>query len=209
MRGLLPLAGLMAALAILAGCKADSTTSSPEAAAERPTPTVVAVAEATTPTAVNPTATVSAKTIEVIGDDEFKAWTARALEFIELNAPDAFEEVQTSIDVIESVPAGSGIYVEEKRFAVGDQTAYAPDYDEARQLLWFAGAIVHDAHHSDQFSRGVPHTGKDAEVECLIVQQAALQLMTEEPFFATYLQGLIDGADDPANPYWNQPDRHW
>jgi hypothetical protein len=41
------------------------------------------------------------------------------------------------------------------------------------------------------------------------VQKAALELMTNNPFFANYVQGLIDGADDPANQYWNQSNRHW
>jgi hypothetical protein len=28
-------------------------------------------------------------------------------------------------------------------------------------------------------------------------------------YFSNYIQGLIDGADDPKNQYWNQPNRHW
>ncbi len=208
---LLAVAGLAAFLLILAGCKAESTTSPSEAGAGDLAPTSVAAATAVTAPTATPeaSATAAVKAIEVIGDDDFKAWTARALELIELKAPEAFAAVQASIDVINSVAAGSGMYIEEKRFAVGDQTAHAPGYDEDGQLLWYAGTIVHDAHHSDQFRRGVPHAGKAAEVECLTVQQAALRLMTEDPFFPTYLQGLIDGAGDGASQYWNQPNRHW
>jgi hypothetical protein len=147
--------------------------------------------------------------IEIAGSDEFKVWTTRALALIEQHAPDAYREVTHSIRTIESVDAGSGMHVVEKRYAVGEQTAYAPDYDEEQQLIWYASTIVHDAHHSALCIRGESYTGKDAEVECLTVQKAALELLTAEPFFANYVQGLIDGADDPANQYWNQPNRHW
>ncbi|HEU0074282.1 MAG TPA: hypothetical protein VFS30_09735, partial [Dehalococcoidia bacterium] len=151
--------GLIAALAILAGCKGDSNEpgtianggSAPTAgvAVGEPSPGGPAPTATTTaaePTATSePTATVGPKVIEVIGDDAFKDWTARALALIEASAPEAYKEVRASIDVIESVPAGSGMYVDEKRFAVGDETAHAPGYDEDGQLLWFAGTIVHDA----------------------------------------------------------------
>jgi len=201
---------------LLVACKGSSggtaTTVVPTAttlAAETPGP-VPTTANATSPTvAPEPTPTAESPEIEVIGDEDFKEWTRQALDRLQAQAPDAYGEVLASIDVIESVDAGSGMYVEEKRYAVGDQTAHAPGYDEPRQLIWFAGTVVHDAHHSNQFARSVPHTGKDAEVECLTVQKAALELLTAEPFFANYVQGLIDGADDPANQYWNQPNRHW
>ena len=105
--------------------------------------------------------------------------------------------------------AGSGIVVQEKRFKVGDITAHAPGYPPAQQLIWYAGAIVHDANHSALFSAGQPHSGKDAEVACLMVQKAALLKIETNNYFSSYVQGLIDGADDPANQYWTQPNRHW
>lgn len=195
---------------LLLGCKADSA---PDPVA--PQPSASLTLEALTPsaasatTAPEPTGTPEPEGIEVIGDDEFKAWTQQALELIETKAPEAYDDVLASIKVIESVAAGSGMYVEEKRYAAGDETAHANGYDSDGQLVWFAGTIVHDAHHSALFGRGEPHTGKDAEIECLTVQKAALELLTDDPFFANYVQGLIDGADDPANQYWTQPDRHW
>jgi hypothetical protein len=205
---------LVIALAVLAGCKASSEPSNGDAPATPTRPVAVAEespapSEPTATSEPEPTETPEAAEIEVLGDEAFVAWTQQALALIESNAPDAFEEVMASIDVIESVSAGSGMYVEEKRFAVGDQTAHAPGYDEAQQLIWYAGSIVHDAHHSNQYIRGVPETGKDAEIECLMAQLAAMRLITSDPFFPNYLQGLIEGEDDPANQYWNQPDRHW
>ena len=206
------LAGVV--LALLVGCKASSNEVTPTTVGGEITPTTV-IGE-TTQTAVaepsatpEPAATTERKTIEVLGDDSFKEWTERAMALLESEAPEAYEAVLESIDVIESVAAGSGMYVAEKRFAVGEQTAFAPGYDESAQLVWYAGSIVHNANHSAQYARGDPHTGKEAEVECLTVQLAAMQLLTDDAFFPGYLQGLIDGADDPVNQYWNQPNRHW
>ncbi len=102
------------------------------------------------------------------------------------------------------------MHVVEKRFDVGDETAHAPGYDEANA----AGLVRrHDrprrAPQRPLHAAAEYPSGKDAEIDCLTVQMAALQLMTDDPFFANYVQGLIDGADDPANQYWNQPNRHW
>lgn len=215
MRALSRWAVLIAAIALLAGCKAGSKeTPNPAAAVASPTVvienTAVTATEPTnTPELAQPTATPETKEIEVIGDDDFKVWAQRALELIETKAPEAFEEVMASINVIELVPAGSGMYAEEKRFAVGEQTAHGPGYTEEQALLWFAGTIVHDAHHSALYWRGEQYSGKEAEIACLTVQKAALELMSDDPYFANYVQGLIDGADDPSNQYWNQPNRHW
>ncbi len=201
----LSLSSVLLALVLLAACKANSNEVTPTTVIGDTTPTVVAEPRATP----EPTATAGPKVIEFVGDDEFKAWAERALDLLETRAPGAYQDVLESIDVIESVAAGSGMYVAEKRFAVGEQTAFAPGYEEPAQLVWFAGSIVHDANHSAQYSRGDPHTGKEAEIECLTVQLAAMRLLTDDAFFPTYLQGLIDGADDPVNQYWNQPNRHW
>ncbi|HEU0073670.1 MAG TPA: hypothetical protein VFS30_06635 [Dehalococcoidia bacterium] len=212
----------MALLVTLAGCKAESTgpggsadggstpgagIAASEPSAGSPNSTMTAAAE---PSATaEPTATTGPKVIEVIGDEAFRTWTVRALALIETRAPEAYAEVLASLDVIESVAAAPSLNVEEKHYAVDEATAHGAGYDENEQLLWFAGTIVHRAHHSALFARGEAHTGKDAEVACLAVQKAALELMTNNPFFANYVQGLIDGADDPANQYWNQSNRHW
>jgi hypothetical protein len=212
---------LIAALALIAGCtksSPDSTVAPTEpAAAVQTAPTTAAdpgpaeATEAPQPTEAPeaPTETPGPKVIEVIGDEAFQDWARQALELIETRAPDAYEEVHASIDVIESVPAGSGMYVKEKRFAVGDQTAHAPGFSQDQQLIWFAGTIVHDAHHSARYAQGLDPSGKEAEIDCLTVQKAALELITDDPYFGNYLQGIIDGADDPENQYWTQPDRHW
>jgi hypothetical protein len=212
MTRLFPAAFVLTLALLLLSCKANSAAVSGLPASQ---PSTIAVLEATTPDIASPTAapepttTPESEGIQVLGSDEFDAWTQQALALIETRAPDAYKEVTASINVIESVAAGSGMYVEEKRYAVGDETAHAPGYDEAQQLVWYAGTIVHDAHHSALNGRGEPYTGKDAEIACLTVQEDALRLLIDDPFFANYVRGLIDGADDPVNQYWNQPNRHW
>jgi hypothetical protein len=201
---------LLLGAALLVACRTEtSATSTTE-------PTLAGTAESTSPPQPSPTpaptATAEPQTIEVRGSGEFRAWTEQALELLKTRAPDHYQEVIASIRVIESIESGSGMYVQEKRYVVGQVTAYAPGYTPERQLLWYAGTIVHDAHHSALFSRGEPHSGKQAEIACLRVQKAALEKMDSGQagrFFADYVQGLIDGADDPANQYWNQPNRHW
>ena len=211
MRRLSPAAFSLVIALLLLSCKA-TTAPAGEPLTETTTTAVIDASATVAPlptTPAGPTATPEPEGIQIIGDDAFIAWTQQALSLIETRAPEAYKEVTASIKVIELVGSGSGIFVAEKRYAVGEETAHAPDYDEARQLIWYAGTIVHDAHHSALYSRGLQYTGKDAEVDCLKAQMAALRLLTDDPFFANYVQSLIDGADDPANAYWNQPNRDW
>ena len=212
---------LLAALAV--ACSGGSTASTPAPTTVPTQPTSSSAATQSPSSQVNspqPTpapctspsdtrATPSPQGIEVRGSDDFKAWTQEALNLLESKAPQEYAEVQGSINVIESVEAGSGMVVLEKRYKVGDVTAHAPGYDRAQQLIWYAGTIVHDAHHSTLCGRAQPYSGKDAEVACLKLQKAALLKLETNTVFSNYVQGLIDGADDPANQYWNQPNRHW
>ena len=96
-----------------------------------------------------------------------------------------------------------------KTFFVGQETAFAPGFSPSGQVIWLAGTIVHDACHSYQYAEGNAFFGKEAEVQCLMRQQAALELIDDDTFFSGYVAGLIEGADDPDNAYWNDPDRHW
>ena len=167
--------------------------------ATRPAPTA----------APSPAATARPAGIDVRGPDAFRTWTQQALDLLKSKAATEYQLVLDSIVTIESVTAGSGIAVQEKRFKVGEETAYAPGHPPAQQLIWYAGTIVHDANHSALFATGRPHSGKEAEVACLQVQKQALLKIETNNYFSTYVQGLIDGADNPANQYWNQANRHW
>ena len=96
-----------------------------------------------------------------------------------------------------------------KTYRVGRQTAFAPGYPTSEQIVWLAGTIVHDACHSNLYRAGEEFTGKAAEITCLERQLEALNLIDDKDSFAKYVKGLIEGADDPNNQYWNDPNRHW
>jgi hypothetical protein len=218
LRQLLWLTSLVLAVAVLAtGCTVNSAgepdivLGEPTGTSEaQPAPSNTVAPTATPPPCTAPSAsTPQPNEIEIIGTEEFKAWTMQALELIETRAPEAYAEVVRSLKVIESVTAGSGVNVAEGHYSVGDVTAHIPGFEDDQQLVWYAGTIVHDAHHADLCLRGEVYYGKEAEIACLTVQKAALELLSDDSFFANYVQGFIDGADDPANQYWNQPNRHW
>ena len=96
-----------------------------------------------------------------------------------------------------------------KTYRVGNQTAFAPGFSESQQVVWLAGTIVHDACHSNQYVTGRNHLGKEAEIACLYSQLKSLGLIDNGRYFSNYVDGLIKGADDPDNQYWNDPNRHW
>ncbi|MCZ6457524.1 MAG: hypothetical protein O6650_09775 [Actinobacteria bacterium] len=111
--------------------------------------------------------------------------------------------------VIEAIDAGSGMDVFTKTFLVGQETAYAPGFSRDEQVVWYAGTIVHDSCHSRLYSEGESYIGRDSELACMLDQLDALEALDRSEFFESYVQGLIDGVDDPENAYWNDPDRHW
>jgi hypothetical protein len=185
---------------------------SPAPASSAPAPTAIVATQPASPPPTSATAAPTAAAppaIEVRGDPDFVAWTNEALNFLQSRAPEMHGRVLRSIRAIQSVTAGSGMDVVGKVFKVGDVTAHAPGHSRANQLVWYAGTMVHDACHSARYDRGQPASGKDAEVACLTEQREALRLIETGTFFLNYVQGLIDGADDPQNQYWNQPNRHW
>lgn len=200
---------------LLAGCGGTSgatttyivppTSSSPTTIAE--TTTTVAVVttlqEATTTT--EPAATDA---IDIVGDERFVAQADAALELLVTEAPGAYAEVLLHISTVESVPAGSGMDVFTKTFRVGDETAFAPGYEEADQVVWLAGTIVHDACHSRLYTDGEVYIGRDAELACLQDQLEALLVLSGFAF-ENYVQSLVDGVDDPENAYWTDDNRHW
>ncbi len=132
-----------------------------------------------------------------------------ALQLIAERAPAAFVRVHEAITTIRSVRTGSRMDVFSRTFLVGDQTAFAPGFSRAVQVVWLAGTIVHDACHSNQHAEGRVSSGKVAEVECMETQLEALALIDDGTHFADYISGLIAAADDPESQYWNQPNRHW
>ncbi len=187
-----------ALLALLVACSGGATNAVPTAT---PSPA------ATLPPPVASSTPAAAITIE--GDEPFVTWTSEALALIAQRAPADYTTVLASIRTIKSIEAGSGIFVMTKLYQVGNVTAHAPGLEPRLQLVWYAGTIVHDACHSARYERGETHRGKEAELACLAVQKEALLKLDSDAYVPGYVQGLIDNADDPANEYWNKPDRHW
>ena len=115
----------------------------------------------------------------------------------------------TNVTRIRQVESFSGMCYDTGTYRVGEETAHAPGYRKAEQVVWLAGTIVHDGCHRARFVAGLVPGGKEGEVACLEIQEAALRNIDSSPFFADYVRLLIDGADDPANQYWTAENRHW
>lgn len=214
MQGMRRFAAVGVLAILLAGCGGtEATTTAPAAPATTrttaPTTTTTTAAVTTLPETTTSTSEAPpAADIEIVGDDEFVAQASAALDQLAAETPGAYEAVRSHIDTIESVTAGSGMDVFTKTFRVGDVTAFAPGYEPADQVVWLAGTIVHDACHSRLYTEGEEYVGRDAELACLEDQLAAL-LDLSGFAFENYVQSLVDGVDDPANDYWNDPNRHW
>jgi hypothetical protein len=163
--------------------------------------------EARAPKAEVPVEATSSIVID--GDAEFAAWTEQALALLRAEAPQWHEHVEASIKIISSVPQESGVDIRTGTYEVGDLTAHGPGLEPSQQLAWYASTIVHDATHVQLFREGKPYDGKESEIACLKDQAAVLALIDTEPHLGAYVQGLIDGADDPANQYWNASNRWW
>ncbi len=186
----------------------QTTTTAATTTASSSTTTTVLITSTTAETTTTTLAAITI-TIVVVGDDDFGTHTSETLELLAADAPDGYAQVVAYIDVIEAVDAGSGMDVFTKTYLVGQETAYAPGFSRDEQVVWYAGTIVHDSCHSRLYSEGEPYIGRDSELACMFDQLDALEALDRSEFFESYVQGLIDGVDDPENAYWNDPNRHW
>lgn len=197
---------------LLTGCGGTTvTTTTTSAPASSTTTTTTVPATTTTVAATSTTATTSTTvvtTLDIVGDEAFTTQTESALQLLAGDAAVGYAQVIAYIVTIESVVAGSGMDVFTKTYLVGDETAFAPGFNDDDQVVWLAGTIVHDSCHSRLYSEGEEYIGRDAELACMVDQLAALESIDND-FFENYVQGLIDGVDDPENAYWNDPNRHW
>ncbi len=201
---------LLGLLAASCGGAATTTSTATTATTAAPTSTSTSAPPSsptsTTGAETTTTAVLAGPTLD--GDDAFVAHATAALTRLSEDAPDAYHAVLAHIDTVRSVGEGSGMDVFTRTFLVGEETAYAPGFGADDQVLWLAGTMVHDACHSRLYALGQSYTGRDAELECLQDQLEAMMWLGSE-YFQTYLEGLIEGVDDPENAYWSDPDRHW
>lgn len=135
--------------------------------------------------------------IKIIGNKEFVEQTVKALQLLELKAPDAFQKVQLYIGIIEQFEK-SGMWAWEvpPRFTVGDSTAFY-------SVTWYASAIAHDATHSElyhqyyeKYGGEVPDdvwTGVDVERFCIGYQTEVMKQIDGPQVEIDYLDSL-DGT---------------
>jgi hypothetical protein len=156
--------------------------------------------------------------IQLVGDAGFVSWTNQALALLQTNAPTWYTQVKTYLSVILQMPTGTGrITVGTRTVQAGDETTHDSNLSPARspglsqsqslayQLAWYASVIVHESCHEREYEHGQPFSGKPGELPCLSDQEAALLLTEPGPTLSNYVQGIIDGADDPTNQYWLHP----
>ena len=118
--------------------------------------------------------------IKIIGDDRFIKKTETALSLIKEKSPTSYAIVTNYISIIQlTKKSGMDAKAEFPTFNVGLTTSKYP-------LSWYASAIVHDSYHTklyhdyrkDHKGKKVPDeiwTGRNAENECLTVQEAFLK----------------------------------
>lgn len=92
--------------------------------------------------------------IEIQGSASFIAQTQAALGLLAVCAPEAFEVADDFLDSIQESER-SGMMVGGGTFLASETTAFAPGYSSSAQVFWYAGAIIHDAHHIWQSRNGM------------------------------------------------------
>lgn len=92
--------------------------------------------------------------ISIRGGDAFIVQTRAALNLLAECAPDALVEADENLYEIREFNR-SGMEVDTSTFLASNTTAFAPGYTRAVQIFWYAGTIVHDAHHRAQEQSGV------------------------------------------------------
>jgi len=91
--------------------------------------------------------------IEIRGSGAFVVQTRAALNLLSQCDPDALLKVDTYLDRIQEYNR-SGMEIESNTFLASNTTAFAPSYSREAQVFWYAGTIVHDAHHNWQSAHG-------------------------------------------------------
>jgi hypothetical protein len=161
------------------------------------------------PATLPPADATTPEGIAIEGDAEFITQVQDGLALLRDKAPEAYAGVVERVTRIRSVPNFSGMCYDTGTYRVGEETAYAPGYPKAQQVVWLAGTIVHDGCHRARFVAGEVPGGRDGELDCLQQQLAALKLIDAGGRFHDYVDDLVKGVDDPKNQYWNDPNRHW
>ena len=152
--------------------------------------------------------------IGVLGSDQFVFQTVQSLSLLAVCAPEALRVVDEFIEVIQESDR-SGMLVDHGVFLASNVTAFAPGYSEMPQVFWFAGSMVHDAHHRAQSQQGrtlnwdvltleerelVEAEAREVQIEALEMCGDDLPAATEREWsfmlkYLTDMQAGITGCD--------------
>jgi len=148
---------LLAALACGAVERTESTlppVSAPPSASAAPTDAKIPASAGGTATPGSGDGSPQGPAISLLGSATFVGQAQAALELLASCAPEAVQTVDRHMNAIQESER-SGMLVDTGIFLASSTTAFAPGYPPAAQVYWFAGAIVHDAQHSEQKAQGV------------------------------------------------------
>lgn len=184
----------------------------PTATAIPSTSTATATAVPTQAPTAAPTATQPSdgSGIDIDGPPQFTEQAQAALDLLAGCDPEALAVADQHLEAIVHSDR-SGIDVSAGVFMASDTTAFAPGYPERAQVFWFAGAIVHDAHHRWQAQNGmttnwdemtleqrqqIEHDARGVQIEAL--EQCLPQIPQQDRSHAegmlSYLTGMQDGS---------------
>lgn len=195
---------LLATVACSPGAPAPTPTSEIEGPPPPQEATATVVSPSPAPTEVGPL-------LEAEGSAEFVAQAQAAFDMLAECSPEAYETVDAYIDLVQESDR-SGMLVEERTFLASEITAFAPGYQPASQVFWFAGAMVHDARHVYQHEIGMTTSWDSMTLEERVeieddargVQIEAMRaclpfvepeaVRTQAAGLVNYLQGMQDGT---------------
>ncbi len=153
--------------------------------------------------------------IRVLGKDDFVATTRSALDLLQANCPDYYQVVVNHVAAIETAHEGSGKHHgEPPRIPVEGTIGYGRDLPLRSRVLWYAGAILHEAWHSKLYRESRLENPEaqwpiDAgsalqrEDACLQLQHDALLRMGAPQWMLDYVRSKMGlGPERVADRNW-------
>ena len=144
--------------------------------------------------------------IEVRGGPEFHRQTQKSLDL--LKPTSQFDMIQAHVSIIQQGRrSGMNAWTEKPTFVVGKRTWQ-------HSVLWYAGAIAHDAYHSKLYHEAKKAlsgmkpdadawTGAGAEKKCLAFQRQVLLELGAAPDIIAYL------TECEKNPTYQERNKGW
>lgn len=188
---------------------------SPLGAAPTATPEIEGPPPTQEPTATeispSPVPTDAGPSLRAEGSEVFVAQAQAAFDLLAECAPEAYETVDAYIDLVQESDR-SGMLVEQRIFLASEVTAFAPGYQPASQVFWFAGAMVHDARHVYQAEQGmttnwdampleerkaIEEDARGVQIEAMLACVPLVEpemVRTQATRLVDYLQDMQDGT---------------